>query len=225
MMRVGHKDIQRRVVLALAYLCSRNYQTYVFIDKDGIMTAAAFGVHGIKHPKISKRWRYAGWQNKAAPRLLRKQLLFPQQFKVSSTQMIPTLSDVTFSVEGQWNRGLVWLLLLRHLVPCLVVLTSYIHTGSAEISSDNAEDLLQAADQYLLEGLKRMRECTTRQDISVETVPALFDLADDCNSAGLKQACTSFILKNCDELYNMPWYSQLVKRITPEIQSYFVRVL
>ncbi|KAL1299334.1 hypothetical protein AAHE18_18G102100 [Arachis hypogaea] len=36
----------------------------------------------------------------------------------------------------------------------------FIYTGSTEITLDIAQDLLQTADQYLLEGLKRLCEYT-----------------------------------------------------------------
>lgn len=35
-MRVGEKNVKRRVVLALAHLCCPNDQKTIFIDKDGI---------------------------------------------------------------------------------------------------------------------------------------------------------------------------------------------
>jgi len=39
----------------------------------------------------------------------------------------------------------------------------FIYTGSVEITLDIAQDLLRAADQYLLEGLKRLCEYTIAQ--------------------------------------------------------------
>lgn len=35
----------------------------------------------------------------------------------------------------------------------------YIYTGSVSVDLDVAQDLLRAADQYLLDGLKRLCEC------------------------------------------------------------------
>lgn len=39
----------------------------------------------------------------------------------------------------------------------------FIYTGSVDITLDIAQDLLRAADQYLLEGLKRLCEYTIAQ--------------------------------------------------------------
>ena len=38
------------------------------------------------------------------------------------------------------------------------VVSRFIYTGNVEVTSELAQDLLRAADQYLLEGLKRLCE-------------------------------------------------------------------
>ena len=45
----------------------------------------------------------------------------------------------------------------------LPTLHRFIYTGSVDITLDIAQDLLRAADQYLLEGLKRLCEYTIAQ--------------------------------------------------------------
>lgn len=47
-------------------------------------------------------------------------------------------------------------------LPTLIV-CRFIYTGSIDITLDIAQDLLRAADQYLLEGLKRLCEYTIAQ--------------------------------------------------------------
>lgn len=42
-------------------------------------------------------------------------------------------------------------------------LNRFIYTGSVDVTSDISQDLLRAADQYLLEGLKRLCEYTIAQ--------------------------------------------------------------
>lgn len=44
----------------------------------------------------------------------------------------------------------------------------YIYTGSIDVNLDIAQDLLRAADQYLLEGLKRLCEYAIAQVVSHE---------------------------------------------------------
>ena len=44
-----------------------------------------------------------------------------------------------------------------------------IYTGNVDITPDIAQELLQAADQYLLEGLKRLCENAIAQDLTVSS--------------------------------------------------------
>lgn len=53
--------------------------------------------------------------------------------------------------------------LLLKFVNMLFSLCRFIYTGSVEVTNELAQDLLRAADQYLLEGLKRLCEYTIAQ--------------------------------------------------------------
>ena len=44
--------------------------------------------------------------------------------------------------------------------------------GKVEVPGDIAEELLQAADQYMLEGLKRLCEVAIARTLSVDSLPA-----------------------------------------------------
>lgn len=52
----------------------------------------------------------------------------------------------------------------------LFVLCRFIYTGSVQVTSEIAQDVLRAADQYLLEGLKRLCEYTIAKVISKATL-------------------------------------------------------
>ncbi|CAL5427725.1 unnamed protein product [Camellia sinensis] len=101
----------------------------------------------------------------------------------------------------------------------------YIYTGSVDVNLDIAQELLRAADQYLLEGLKRLCEYAIAQDISVENVLLMYELSEAFNATSLKHACILFILEKFDKLSNMPWYSDLIQRVLPEMHNYFARLL
>ncbi|CAI9759156.1 unnamed protein product [Fraxinus pennsylvanica] len=81
----------------------------------------------------------------------------------------------------------------------------YIYTGSVDVTLDIAQDLLKAADQYLLEGLKRLCEYAIAQDISVENVSLMFELSEAFNVLSLRHSCILLILENFDKLSIMPW--------------------
>jgi hypothetical protein len=62
---------------------------------------------------------------------------------------------------------------LTNFYKFLVRYLRFIYTGNVEVATDNAQDLLRAADQYLLEGLKRLCEYSIAQVcFSVLNLPA-----------------------------------------------------
>ncbi|KAK9086742.1 hypothetical protein Syun_029136 [Stephania yunnanensis] len=64
------------------------------------------------------------------------------------------------------------LLLQMHFVPCFSLALRFIYTGSVDVTLDSALDLIRAADQYLLEGLKCLSEYIIAQVSS--SYPRLF---------------------------------------------------
>ncbi|OIV92580.1 hypothetical protein TanjilG_07571 [Lupinus angustifolius] len=101
----------------------------------------------------------------------------------------------------------------------------FIYTGSVDVTLHIAQDLLRAADQYLLEGLKRLCEYTIAQDISLENVSSMYELSEAFNAISLRHACILFILEQFDRLSARPGHSHLIQRVMPEIHSYFVKAL
>ncbi|KAK4355523.1 hypothetical protein RND71_024494 [Anisodus tanguticus] len=216
LMRIGEKLIQRRVALALAHLCSPDDQKTIFIDNNV----------------------------DAAPPSPVPQVYLGEQYVNNST-----LSDVTFLVEGKrFYAHRICLLASSDAFRAMFdggyrerdakdieipnirwdvfeLMMRYIYTGSVDVNLDVAQDLLRAADQYLLEGLKRLCEYAIAQDISVESVSLMFELSEAFNALTLRNACILFILEKFDQLSVMPWYSHLIQRVLPETLSYFVRTL
>ncbi|RXI02753.1 hypothetical protein DVH24_002831 [Malus domestica] len=87
------------------------------------------------------------------------------------------------------------------------------------------EDLLRAADQYLLEGLKRLCEHAIVQDICVENLLLMFEFWEALNATSLQQACSLFLLEQFDKLVNKPWYPALVDRVISDIRAFFTTAL
>ncbi|CAI0448896.1 unnamed protein product [Linum tenue] len=101
----------------------------------------------------------------------------------------------------------------------------FIYTGSVEVNIDVAHELLRAADQYLLDGLKRLCEYAIAQDISVDNITLMYELSENFNAMTLREACILYIFQHFEELSTKPWRSHLIKRILPDIRDYFARAL
>ncbi|XP_057800870.1 ARM REPEAT PROTEIN INTERACTING WITH ABF2-like [Salvia miltiorrhiza] len=252
MMRVGEKNIQRRVALALAHLCSPVDLKNIFIEKNGLMLLVELlESTDSKHKKDSSMalWSLANKANSLSPVETAPPSPIVQVYLGEQYVNDSRLSDVTFLVEGkQFYAHRICLLASSDAFRAMFdggyrerdakdieipnirwdvfeLMMRYIYTGSVEVNLDIAQDLLRAADQYLLEGLKRLCEYTIAQDISVENVSLMYELSEAFNATSLRHACILFILENYDKLYVMPWYCELIQRILPEIRNYFVRVL
>ncbi|XP_024037145.1 ARM REPEAT PROTEIN INTERACTING WITH ABF2 isoform X3 [Citrus clementina] len=190
LMRVAEKGVQRRVALALAHLCSPDDQRTIFIDGGGL--ELLLGLLGSTNPKQQLDGAVALFKlaNKAttlssvdaAPPSPTPQVYLGDQFVNNAT-----LSDVTFLVEGRrFYAHRICLLASSDAFRAMFdggyrekdardieipnirwevfeLMMRFIYTGSVDVTLDIAQDLLRAADQYLLEGLKRLCEYTIAQ--------------------------------------------------------------
>ncbi|KAL3827938.1 hypothetical protein ACJIZ3_016740 [Penstemon smallii] len=252
MMRVGEKIVQRRVALALAHLCSPDDQKAIFIDGDGLVLLLELleSTH-LKHQRDSSLalCRLATKVSSLSPVDAAPPSPLPQVYLGEQYVNNPTLSDVTFLVEGKrFYAHRICLLASSDAFRAMFdggyrerdakdieipnirwevfeLMMRYIYTGSVDVKLDIVQDVLRAADQYLLEGLKRLCEYEIAKDISVENVSLMFELSEAFNALSLRHACILFILDKFDKLSIMPWYNQLIQRILPETRNYFVRAL
>ncbi|KAL8100814.1 ARM REPEAT PROTEIN INTERACTING WITH ABF2-like [Apium graveolens] len=251
-MRVSEKSIQRRVALALAHLCSADDQKTIFIDGSGL--GLLLELLESPNPKHQRAASVALYKLADKARSLSPvdagppspvcQVYLGEKFVNNST-----LSDVTFLIEGKrFYAHRICLLASSDAFRAMFdggyrekdakdieipnirwdvfeLMMRYIYTGSVSVDLDVAQDLLRAADQYLLDGLKRLCECAIAKDIAVENVSLMYDLSEAFNAMSLRHACIFFILEKYDELSALPWYSQLINRILPDMHNYFVRAL
>ncbi|KVH94409.1 Armadillo [Cynara cardunculus var. scolymus] len=207
LMHKSEITIQRRVALALAHLASPDDQKSIFVDGNGLdLLLELLQSAKPKHQKASCV---------ALCKLAEKaSTLSPMDAGPSSP---------ISQANGSMLTEFVCLLLLMHFGQCSMVVTGYIYTGSVEVNLRIAQDLLRAADQYLLEGLKRLCEYSIAQNIRVENVALMYDLSESFNAVTLKDACILFVLEHLDKLDVKPWYASLLQRILPEMRNYFVR--
>lgn len=252
LMRVGEKAVQRRVALALAHLCAPEDQRTIFIDNNGLeLLLGLLGSTSLKQQFDGAVALYK-LANKAttlspvdaAPPSPTPQVYLGEQYVNS-----PTLSDVTFLVEGRrFYAHRICLLASSDAFRAMFdggyrekdardieipnirwevfeLMMRFIYTGSIDIATDIAQDLLRAADQYLLEGLKRLCEYTIAQDISQENVSSMYELSEAFNAMSLRHTCILFILQQFEKLSARPGHSHLIQRILPEIRNYFAKAL
>ncbi|XP_023539244.1 ARM REPEAT PROTEIN INTERACTING WITH ABF2-like [Cucurbita pepo subsp. pepo] len=252
LMRVAEKAVQRRVSLALAHLCSPDDERTIFIDNNGLeLLLGLLGSSSLKQQLDGAVALYK-LANKAmtlspvdaAPPSPTPQVYLGEQYVNNST-----LSDVTFLVEGRrFHAHRICLLASSDAFRAMFdggyrekdakdieipnirwevfeLMMRFVYTGSVDVSLDIAQDLLRAADQYLLEGLKRLCEYTIAQDISLENVASMYELSEAFNAISLRHTCILFILEQFDKLSAMPGHSHLIQRILPEIRNYFAKAL
>ncbi|CAL9041913.1 unnamed protein product [Musa banksii] len=101
----------------------------------------------------------------------------------------------------------------------------FIYTGSVEVTTNIAQDLLRAADQYLLEGLKRLCEYAIAQDVNIDNISSMYELSEAFHAMSLRHTCVLFILEQFDKISIQPGHSHLIQRIIPEIRNYFAKAL
>ncbi|MED6106816.1 hypothetical protein PIB30_007842 [Stylosanthes scabra] len=251
LMRFAEKAIQRRVALALAHLCPIDDCRTIFIDNNGLeLLLELLGSSNLKQAGVASLALH-----KLATRAISVPLVDVAPSSPTHQECLgkhdvnnPKLSDVTFLVEGKRFYAhrvcLVKSDIFRAMfdggyrereakdieIPNIKwdvfeLMMRYIYTGTADISLDIAQDLLKAADQYLLEGLKRLCESAISQDITVENVALMYQMSETFNATSLKHACIMFVLDQFDKLSSKPWYGYLVCCIVPYIRKFFSTLL
>ena len=69
-----------------------------------------------------------------------------------------------------------------------------------EVAPEIAEELLQAADQYMLEGLKRLCEAAISARLSIDTLAATHDLSENFNAPQLGRRCVLYALEHYEAM-------------------------
>lgn len=91
--------------------------------------------------------------------------------------------------------------------------------GSVEVAADLAEELLQAADQYMLEPLKRLCEAAIAADLAGDTLALVYDLSENFNAPQLGRHCMLFALEHYEELVRSPALALHCLAMWPEQQD------
>ncbi|PWZ09844.1 hypothetical protein Zm00014a_002226 [Zea mays] len=250
LMRVGEKSVQRRVALALAHLCAPEDQSSVFIDNNGLDLLLDLLISmSSKHQQDGSAALYK-LANKAAalspmdaappsptPQACKRIIKFKftlyyvylgEQYVNSST-----LSDVTFLVEG-WYYFMTLISSEKDArdieIPNIrwdvfELMMRFIYTGSVQVTSEIAQDLLRAGDQYLLEGLKRLCEYTIAKDVNLDNVSDMYDLSEAFHAVSLRHTCILYILEHFNKICTRAGSAQLIQRVIPELRNFLTKAL
>nr|CAB3461559.1 unnamed protein product [Digitaria exilis] len=252
MMRVGEKSVQRRVALALAHLCAPEDQRTIFIDNNGLDLLLDLLISmSSKHQQDVSAALYK-LANKAAalspmdaaPPSPTPQVYLGEQYVNSST-----LSDVTFLVEGKrFYAHRIALLASSDAFRAMFdggyrekdardieipnirwdvfeLMMRFIYTGSVQVTSEIAQDVLRAADQYLLEGLKRLCEYTIAKDVNLDNVSDMYDLSEAFHAVSLRHTCILYILEHFNKIFTRAGSAQLIQRVIPELRNFLTKAL
>ena len=72
----------------------------------------------------------------------------------------------------------------------------HLFAGNTEVTSDIAEELLRAADQYMLDTVKHLCEESISQRLDMTNLTETYDLAENFNAPQLGRRCALFALEN-----------------------------
>ncbi|KAE8665440.1 ARM REPEAT PROTEIN INTERACTING WITH ABF2 [Hibiscus syriacus] len=252
LMRTAAKAVQNQVALALAHLCSPNDRKPIFVDNNGLeLLLGLLESKSFKQQQAGSEAMYKLATKgtslssvDAAPLSPTPQVYLGEQYVNN-----PTLSDVTFLVEGKrFYAHRICLLASSDAFRAMfdggyrereakdveipnirwdvfVLMMRYIYTGSVTVEIDLAQELLRAADQYLLDDLKRLCEYTIAQDISEENVSLMYELAEAFNATTLREACLLFMLEQFERISAKPWRNRLIHHIIPDLRDFFISSL
>lgn len=91
-----------------------------------------------------------------------------------------------------------------------------------------AEDLLQAADQYMLEGLKRLCEASICSSLSVESLANTYALAENFNAPQLARRCVLYALEHYEAALascGPACFASLIEQMVPKLKEFVTEQL
>ena len=252
MMRSTDKVVQQRTATSLARLASDKDELYeIFVNKGGLEVLLDM-VFDHRNPTVqmegasalselaSRAKSTAGISCEPTPPTHR---VYLGEEYVNNQQM----SDVTFLVDGrEFHAHRIALCassdafqamfssgyreqnsaskieIPNILWPVFEAMMKCIYTGTVDVTPDIAEDLLMAADQYLLDGLKRLCENAISQGLTVENLAGVFDLSEAFHAPQLAQHTVVFALERYEEVVadvKVPGYAALMVRMADTLRE------
>mmetsp|Transcript_4496 Transcript_4496/g.9672 ORF Transcript_4496/g.9672 Transcript_4496/m.9672 type:complete len:723 (-) Transcript_4496:189-2357(-) len=251
MLRSSDKSVQQRAAIALAHLVPETEARNVFVEKRGLDVLLDMLVDSslAQHMQLvaanallalAKKINATSSNEDCVPAQPAKTVYLGAQYVNNAT-----LADVSFVVEGRkFHAHRIALLASSDAframfnggyrekeassieipnIPWEVfeAMMYYIYTGHVEVKPDIASELLQASDQYLLEGLKRLCEITIAQGLSIDTVLHTFTLSEAFTAPQLAKRCVLFALEHFEQFtehIGPDVYMDVMQRMVPQLR-------
>lgn len=106
---------------------------------------------------------------------------------------------------------------------CLPIVLCALCPTQVEVKIELARGLLEASDQYLLEGLKRLCEMAIAQALSVDNLTDVFALSEAYSAPQLGKQCVLFALEHYDDIIkgsiNARSYVLLMQKMVPLLKA------
>ncbi|BDA48602.1 probable vacuolar protein 8 [Coccomyxa sp. Obi] len=256
-MNTSDRIMQHRTSTALARLGREQDLKTIFIDRKGLDILIAILTDPSRDPTTLREaagalFELAKKANATAPIDCAPAPPTPQVYLGEQYVNNPTLSDVTFMVEGRkFHAHRIALLASSDTFRAMfdghykekeastipipnirwTVFESMmrcIYTGSVEVTPDIAEELLKAADQYMLEGLKRLCEAAISTGLCTDNLASVHDLSENYNAPQLARRCVLYSLEHYEEMVascQPGQFAGLLHRMVPKLRESLVEQL
>ena len=252
LLRSSQRDVRQRAAMALARMAPEDQQRSIFIEKKGLdvildmlIDPAGLGVRAQKDAAHA----LLGLSNK----MTSKEAITPEPNKTVflGAQYInnPTLADVSFMVQGKkFYAHRIALLASSDAFNAMFssgyreqeaqsidipnipfdvfeAMMHYVYTGNVEVTDSIATELLQASDQYLLEGLKRLCEGHIGKDVTMENALSTYELSEAFSAPVLGKRCILYTLEHYDEFLSALGFEVLhstMSRMIPSLKKHLL---
>ncbi|CAM8894470.1 unnamed protein product [Rhodiola kirilowii] len=250
LMKVSEKNFQTSIALGLAHICSPGDLKTIFIDNNGLNIILDLLTYGSTTQQLISSEALIKLERKAAGLFATKAEHYDPKACLGEEYInSDKCSDITFFVEGKplyvhrvpllassevframFDGGYREKNDTDVIIPnvkwdVFELMMRYIYTGHVDISSNVAQDLLVIADQYLIDGLKRLCELAIAKDICLDNLELIYELSEAFNAKVLKGSCLQFVLSNFKKICNRTWFSSMVEKALPDLRCYLNEAL
>jgi len=98
--------------------------------------------------------------------------------------------------------------------PALLAILGYLYCGNTDIDLRVAAEVMQVAEHWKLEGLRKKCAEGIKNQVTLDNVVELFMNADHHRTRGLKQACLELITTNFSSVSQTEGFSKLAQKPT-----------